>query len=94
MSHSFSQRFFESYFKEHKIDASYELIELSSSDALKDFMHGSVAQYQGLNVTIPFKEYILEFIDEVIQNYQDENVIKDVRFKVNSLMSVKKLFNF
>ena len=50
LSHSFSQRFFESYFKEHKIDASYELIELSSSDALKDFMHGSVAQYQGLNV--------------------------------------------
>jgi len=37
---------------------------------------------------------VVEFIDEVIQNYQDENVIKDVRFKVNSLMSGKKLFNF
>ena len=37
---------------------------------------------------------IVDFIDEVIQNHHDENVIKDVRFRVNSLMSGKKLFNF
>lgn len=82
LSHSFSQRFFESYFKEHKIDASYELIELSSPDALKDFMHGSVAEYQGLNVTIPFKEHILEFIDEVSPEAQIIGAINT--FKVGS----------
>lgn len=83
LSHSFSQRFFESYFKEHKIDASYELIELSSSDALKDFMHGSVAQYQGLNVTIPFKEHILEFIDEVSSEAQIIGAINTIKVGSN-----------
>jgi shikimate dehydrogenase len=83
LSHSFSQRFFESYFKEHKIDASYELIELSSSDALKDFMHGSVAQYQGLNVTIPFKEHIFEFIDEVSSEAQIIGAINTIKVGSN-----------
>ena len=83
LSHSFSQRFFESYFKEHKIDASYELIELSSPDALKDFMHGSVAQYQGLNVTIPFKEHILEFIDEVSSEAQIIGAINTIKVGSN-----------
>ena len=83
LSHSFSQRFFESYFKEHKIDASYELIELSSSDALKDFMHGSVAQYQCLNVTIPFKEHILEFIDEVSSEAQIIGAINTIKVGSN-----------
>lgn len=83
LSHSFSQRFFESYFKEHKIDASYELIELSSPDALKDFMLGSVAQYQGLNVTIPFKEHILEFIDEVSSEAQIIGAINTIKVGSN-----------
>ena len=83
LSHSFSQRFFESYFKEHKIDASYELIELSSPDALKDFMHGSVAQYQGLNVTIPFKEHLLEFIDEVSSEAQIIGAINTIKVGSN-----------
>ena len=83
LSHSFSQRFFESYFKEHKIDASYELIELSSPDALKDFMLGSVAQYQGLNVTIPFKEHLLEFIDEVSSEAQIIGAINTIKVGSN-----------
>ena len=83
LSHSFSQRFFESYFKQHKIDASYELIELSSPDALKDFMLGSVAQYQGLNVTIPFKEHILEFIDEVSSEAQIIGAINTIKVGSN-----------
>ena len=83
LSHSFSQRFFESYFKEHKIDASYELIELSSPDALKDFMLGSVAQYQGLNVTIPFKENLLEFIDEVSSEAQIIGAINTIKVGSN-----------
>ena len=37
---------------------------------------------------------IVDFIDEVIENYNNELILKQVKIKVNSLMSGKKLFNF
>ena len=37
---------------------------------------------------------IVDLIDEVIENYNDDFVLKQVKTKVNSLMSGKKLFNF
>jgi len=37
---------------------------------------------------------IVDLIDEVIKNYNDDFIIKQVKTKVNSLMSGKKLFNF
>jgi shikimate dehydrogenase len=46
-------------------------------------MHGSVAQYQGLNVTIPFKEHILEFIDEVSSEAQIIGAINTIKVGSN-----------
>tara|TARA_B100001057_G_scaffold437991_1_gene470212 strand:- start:1057 stop:2331 length:1275 start_codon:yes stop_codon:yes gene_type:complete len=37
---------------------------------------------------------IVDLIDEVIENYNNELILKQVKMKVNSLMSGKKLFNF
>ena len=37
---------------------------------------------------------IVNLIDEVIENYNDDFILKQVKTKVNSLMSGKKLFNF
>ena len=37
---------------------------------------------------------IVDLIDEVIENYNNELILKQVKIKVNSLMSGKKLFNF
>ena len=37
---------------------------------------------------------IVDLIDEVIVNYNDDFILKQVKTKVNSLMSGKKLFNF
>ena len=37
---------------------------------------------------------IVDLIDEVIENYNDDSILKQVKTKVNSLMSGKKLFNF
>jgi len=37
---------------------------------------------------------IVDLIDEVIENYNDDFILKQVKIKVNSLMSGKKLFNF
>ncbi|MDG1735655.1 MAG: hypothetical protein P8H94_07395 [Crocinitomicaceae bacterium] len=65
LSHSFSQRFFEAHFKESQQRATYELIEIDSSHALKKFIRDDILGYRGLNVTIPFKETVIEYLDEL-----------------------------
>lgn len=54
-----SQHMFSSAFAKLGIDASYMVFEPSSIDDLKDFVHG----FAGFNVTIPFKEGVLEILD-------------------------------
>lgn len=54
-----SHHMFVSAFAKLGINASYMIFEPSSIDDLKDFVHG----FAGFNVTIPFKERILELID-------------------------------
>tara|TARA_B100000809_G_scaffold251870_1_gene285885 strand:+ start:706 stop:1437 length:732 start_codon:yes stop_codon:yes gene_type:complete len=63
LGHSFSKGYFTDKFKSLNIDATYNNYELESIDEVKDLLktHGLV----GLNVTIPYKETIIPFLDEV-----------------------------
>jgi shikimate dehydrogenase len=61
LGHSFSPSFFKNYFEEHQIDAEYRLIEL---DDLKDCRE-IIGQFDGCNVTIPYKEAIIPFLDDL-----------------------------
>lgn len=63
LGHSFSKKYFSEKFETGKIDASYDLYELADISqfiALKED-----ARLCGLNVTIPYKEKIIPFLDEV-----------------------------
>ncbi|MCF8270073.1 MAG: shikimate dehydrogenase [Crocinitomicaceae bacterium] len=62
LGHSFSPGFFKSFFEEHGIEAQYKLIELDSIERAKPILDGA---YHGLNVTIPYKEEIIPFLDEL-----------------------------
>ncbi|MES2799139.1 MAG: shikimate dehydrogenase [Bacteroidota bacterium] len=63
LKHSFSQAFFESYFNQHTIDAQYLNFELVS---IKDFPKLVENQnINGLNVTIPYKEEIIQYTNEL-----------------------------
>jgi shikimate dehydrogenase len=62
LGHSFSPGFFNSFFEEHGIEAQYKLIELDSIERVKPILDGA---YHGLNVTIPYKEEIIPFLDEL-----------------------------
>lgn len=59
LSHSFSASFFEKYFTEKGIDAKYSNLELAD---VADFMLYR-NQFDGFNVTIPYKESIIPFLD-------------------------------
>jgi shikimate dehydrogenase len=79
LSHSFSKKYFTDKFQQENIeDAQYELFEIAQAGLIKDVLVQNPA-LQGLNVTIPHKEAIIEFLDELdkpVQSIGAVNVIK------------------
>lgn len=65
LTHSFSQKYFkEKFLRENVENASYQLFPLQSIDSFPSFVENN-PNLCGLNVTIPFKETILPFLQEV-----------------------------
>jgi shikimate dehydrogenase len=65
LSHSFSQKYFTQKFAAAGItDCSYELFELSNIDQLPSLIQ-SRSNLIGLNVTIPYKQAVIPFLDEL-----------------------------
>lgn len=62
LEHSFSPAFFNSFFEEHGIEAQYNLIELERIERIKPILEGT---YHGVNVTIPYKEVVISFLDDL-----------------------------
>jgi shikimate dehydrogenase len=63
LSHSFSKKYFEDKFKREGLaDCRYELFPLRSIDGLKEILKGN-PDLKGLNVTIPYKQQVLSFLD-------------------------------
>jgi shikimate dehydrogenase len=83
LTHSFSQTFFNQKFESENINAKYLNFEIPD---IGDIME-VVAEHptlMGLNVTIPYKEQVLPYLDDIdseAQNIGAVNVIKIIRKK-------------
>ena len=65
LSHSFSKKYFGDKFIQEDIkDHSYSLFPIERIDGLPLLLQ-SFPDLKGLNVTIPYKEYVLDFLDEI-----------------------------
>jgi shikimate dehydrogenase len=62
LGHSFSKLFFEKLFQDEHQPGTYDLIELKDSSAIVQLKNNN---YNGLNVTIPYKEAVIPFLDEL-----------------------------
>ena len=62
LSHSFSSNFFNAYFLENQIAAEYKNFELKQIDDVSNVFE---LKPQGLNVTIPYKEKIIPYLDDL-----------------------------
>lgn len=83
LKHSFSKGFFNEKFTAEKIDAEYVNFEISSIKEFKDIIKFT-PELRGLNVTIPYKEQVMPYLDELTANAKAigaVNVIKFVRQK-------------
>ncbi|HET9487093.1 MAG TPA: shikimate dehydrogenase [Chryseosolibacter sp.] len=65
VSHSFSKSYFdEKFFREGLRDHHYELFPLNNINEIETLIQ-STKGLTGLNVTIPYKEQVIEYLDEV-----------------------------
>ena len=64
LGHSFSISYFNQRFQDEGIDAVYENYEIPNIDALPEVL-SSNPELKGLNVTIPYKEKVIPFLDSI-----------------------------
>ena len=64
LGHSFSRNFFNEKFQSEKIDAEYVNFEIPTIDELTNILLSN-PDLCGLNVTIPYKEQVIPFLDEI-----------------------------
>lgn len=64
LGHSFSISYFNQKFQDEGIDAVYENYEIPTIDALPEVL-SSNPELKGLNVTIPYKEKVIPFLDTI-----------------------------
>jgi shikimate dehydrogenase len=78
LGHSFSKDFFENYFKENAIDAEFRNFELNK---IEDISNVFEQHPSGLSVTIPYKEAIIPFLDDLSEDARQIGAVNCVQFK-------------
>ncbi|MGM0619733.1 MAG: shikimate dehydrogenase family protein [Bacteroidota bacterium] len=86
LTHSFSKRFFTEKFEKEKIDATYENFEIESISWFPETVNNN-PDLIGLNVTIPYKEKVIPFLDELDEAAKKVEAVNTVKInrKENSV---------
>jgi shikimate dehydrogenase len=85
VSHSFSKAYFdEKFFREGLRDYHYELFPLNNITEIESLLKDTKG-LSGLNVTIPYKEQILKYLDEVDTFAKKIGAVNVVRIKEGKL---------
>src|SRR5690554_6122739 len=84
LTHSFSDKYFAAKFSKEHINAEYKLFELERIELFPELLlqHQLL---QGFNVTIPYKEAILPYLDLVQQEAQSINAVNCINIKNGKL---------
>jgi len=88
LGHSFSISYFNQRFADEGIDATYENFEIPTIDELPEIIARN-PELRGLNVTIPYKEKVIPFLDSISPEARAigaVNVIRVVHHKNKTLL--------
>lgn len=81
LSHSFSPTWFKNYFEINRIyDAQYRLFPLENIHQISDLLINHVHLY-GLNVTIPYKQQVIPFLDELSEEARAVGAVNCIKIK-------------
>ncbi len=85
VEHSFSPQFFSDKFKRLGLSNVYKRFELPSIKAFNDVLK-SEHNLSGLNVTSPYKEVIIEYLDELSPIAQEIQAVNTIEFYSDKLI--------
>ncbi len=86
LKHSFSSAYFKNKFHEEKVlDSEYNNYELDEIEQLKTLINKEKNIY-GLNVTIPYKEQVIPYLDEIDSTAKKIGSVNVIRIKNQKLM--------
>ncbi|MFP4092187.1 MAG: shikimate dehydrogenase family protein [Cyclobacteriaceae bacterium] len=80
LGHSFSKKYFtEKFRKENIAGARYELFEMEGIEAFNDLVEAH-PELKGLNVTIPHKQQVMRYLDELDSSAKQVGAVNTVKF--------------
>lgn len=78
LGHSFSKEFFTQLFKDEKGEAGYANFELDDISKIQDVF--KTEGLSGLNVTIPYKQAVLPYLDELSEEAKAIGAVNTIQF--------------
>jgi len=85
LSHSFSKKYFSKKFKEKEIQGfEYELYPIASIEELPQLLDNH-PDLLGLNVTIPYKEQVIPYLDAIHNEARDIGAVNTIKIEEGTL---------
>lgn len=92
LEHSFSISYFNQKFEDEGIDAQYENFEIQSIESLMEVID-STPNLRGLNVTIPYKEKVISYLDTLSPEARAIGAVNVIRVRHENNKVVLKGYN-
>ena len=93
LHHSFSQSYFNEKFKAEKIDAEYVNFEIPIIKEFPGIIKNNL-NLKGLNVTIPYKEQVMPYLDDLSDNAKAIGAVNVIKFVRNKSGKKVKLIGY
>ena len=90
--HSFSQNYFNAKFENERINARYINFEIPSIDDLAEVLARN-PELKGLNVTRPYKEKVIPFLDSISPEAKSIGAVNVIRVSHKGSKTILKGFN-
>lgn len=80
LTHSFSKRYFTEKFENEKIDSTYENFEIDNISKFPEIIKNN-PEIVGLNVTIPYKEQVIPFLNDLNESAREIKAVNTIVVK-------------
>lgn len=80
LTHSFSKRYFTEKFEKENIDSTYQNFEIDNIEKFPEVIKNN-PEIVGLNVTIPYKEQVIPFLNELNDSAREIGAVNTIQVK-------------